>query len=101
MTPSQYIETLKMNLAANLLLQSDLPINEIANAAAYTSTSSFIRKFRQYMGITPGEYRRIYSQQQKENSIDSIEKDESDGISTSIKQEMFVLHGPSSLSESV
>ena len=101
MTPSQYIETLKMNLAANLLLRSDLSINEIANATAYTSTSSFIRKFRQYMGITPGEYRRTYSQQQKENSIDSAEKDERDEINKSIKQEMFLLHGPSSLSESI
>lgn len=72
MTLSQYIDTKKMNFITNLLRQSDLPLNEIANAAGYTSTSSFIRKFRQYMGVTPGEYRRIYIQQEEieENTIE-------------------------------
>ena len=36
----------------------DKPIKEIVAEAEYLDVASFVRKFRQMEGITPGEYRR-------------------------------------------
>lgn len=57
---SQYITAKKMTYITELLRTTNLSMSEIANLAGYASTSSFIRKFRQEMGDTPGEYKKKY-----------------------------------------
>lgn len=60
MTLSQFVTTKKMNYITDLLRHTDMSTGEIADLAGYASPSSFIRKFKQYMGMTPGEYKKAH-----------------------------------------
>ncbi|QEH40616.1 AraC family transcriptional regulator [Chitinophaga sp. XS-30] len=43
--------------ACILLLETDMPVNEIAHQVGYTDSSAFIRAFKQNVGQTPLQYR--------------------------------------------
>jgi two-component system response regulator YesN len=55
----EFITSLKIEKAIQLLKNSNMSINDIAMAVGYYNTNSFIRRFRQVMHITPGEFRNI------------------------------------------
>ncbi|QUI25414.1 AraC family transcriptional regulator [Vallitalea pronyensis] len=50
----------RMNAASNYLINSTLPIKEICTEIGYTNVSSFIRRFKQFHELTPGQYRELY-----------------------------------------
>lgn len=50
-----------MEKAKDLLKNSDLSVNDIANEVGYYSVPSFIRKFKEIEQITPGKYKKKYS----------------------------------------
>ena len=52
-----YTTDLKMQLALKLLA-TDLTQQEIALKVGYVNTGSFIRRFKQTMGMPPGEYKK-------------------------------------------
>lgn len=54
----EYTIQLRMQKAACLLVSTADSINDIAQQTGYYNTSSFIRRFRQFHGLTPGEYRK-------------------------------------------
>lgn len=62
-----YTIELRMNEAARLLLESTLDIKDIGLAVGYYNTSSFIRRFKQIQGITPGDYRKFIGKQKGEH----------------------------------
>jgi AraC family transcriptional regulator len=47
-----------MEQATNLLLQSTLPVTQIALRVGFHETSSFTRAYRRYTGVTPSDCRR-------------------------------------------
>ena len=51
-----YVTRVKIEQAKLLMVNADTPLAEIAAAIGYASLSSFIRRFKQVTGITPGEY---------------------------------------------
>lgn len=53
-----YVATLKMEKAKNLLLTSNMTLKDIAEQVGYVNVSSFIRRFKQVTGMTPGEYKK-------------------------------------------
>lgn len=55
---SDYLWTLRLEKAKELLNQTNMSVNEITAAVGYTNTSSFIRKFKQETGVTPSEFRQ-------------------------------------------
>jgi AraC-like DNA-binding protein len=55
-----YITELKMEESKKLLRTTDLSLKEIAEHVGYVNMSSFIRRFKQVIGTTPGEYKRHY-----------------------------------------
>ena len=55
-----FIRTQKMQMAAELLLQSDETVLEIAGKFGYENASKFSGAFRDVMGMTPNEYRSIH-----------------------------------------
>ncbi|OON92477.1 MAG: hypothetical protein ATN32_09655 [Candidatus Epulonipiscium fishelsonii] len=59
-TPKEYLTTVRMDKAKELLRTSNDSIDEITSLVGYTNTSSFIRQFKKVEGITPGEYRKSY-----------------------------------------
>ncbi|CAG7648264.1 HTH-type transcriptional regulator YesS [Paenibacillus solanacearum] len=62
-TISDYVHSIRINNAKKLLEQSDTSIKDIVQLVGYFDTSSFIRKFKTEVGVTPGEYRKMTRQQ--------------------------------------
>lgn len=59
--PSSYqavLETTRKRLAHNLLLHSEFNVAEVAHRLGFSETSSFVRSFKRWYGMTPGQYRR-------------------------------------------
>lgn len=54
-----YMRTQKMQSAAMLLKQTDMPVMEIAGKCGYDNGSKFAAAFRDVMGVSPNEYRNI------------------------------------------
>lgn len=52
-----YITYLRIEKAKHLLVSTDLSIKNIAESSGYYNVSSFIRRFKQVTGVTPGKYR--------------------------------------------
>ncbi|MFZ5989976.1 MAG: helix-turn-helix domain-containing protein [Bacillota bacterium] len=52
-----YLTNLRIEKAKQLLGSTDLPIKNVAENSGYFNVSSFIRRFKQITGFTPGEYR--------------------------------------------
>ena len=47
----------RIQYASNLLRQTELSVDEIAQICKYSNTSYFIRQFKKMMGVTPNTYR--------------------------------------------
>lgn len=58
LTPHEYMERLRMGRARDLLLDTELPVNQIASACGYSSESHFQMLFKKLNGCTPGAYRK-------------------------------------------
>ena len=57
-TYSQVFEEVRRESVLRYLRRTDINVNEIAYLLHYSDGSTFIRWFRKWMGMTPGEYRR-------------------------------------------
>lgn len=66
MTVLDYTTSLKMDLATELLKQG-LTLQQVSLQVGYINVSSFIRRFKQTMGMTPGEYKKELSAPSKKN----------------------------------
>ncbi|ADL03140.1 AraC family transcriptional regulator [Lacrimispora saccharolytica] len=58
MTPVEYINNYRLQMACHLLANGREPITSISHACGLGSSSYFGKVFREYMGCTPLEYRR-------------------------------------------
>ena len=57
-TPSELITSMRVDLAEQMLISSPgMSVTECAFAAGFSDTSHFIRRFRQYKGVSPGKVR--------------------------------------------
>jgi len=54
---SDLLWKMRLEKASELLLTTDMTVNEISAAIGYTNTSSFCRKFKQKTGVTPLQFR--------------------------------------------
>jgi two-component system, response regulator YesN len=57
-TMCEYLSRLRIEEAQRLLAGTSLGVDEIIRKVGYTDRSSFSKKFRAWVGATPGEYRR-------------------------------------------
>jgi AraC family transcriptional regulator len=53
-----YLRRLRVELAGRWLVETDLPLAEIALAAGFCDQSHFSNLFRRTVGVTPSHYRR-------------------------------------------
>jgi len=60
-TLSDYVTYLRMETAKKLLVTEEMTLKDIAAHVGYYNVSSFIRRFKQLTGTTPGEYRKQHS----------------------------------------
>ena len=55
-TPQEYVITVKLNKAAELLLRRDKTISEIAYIIGFTEPANFTRAFTKMYGVSPKKY---------------------------------------------
>ncbi len=60
--PTRYYMRLRLTHARQLLLQTSMPIVDIAYASGFVSTPHFSKCFREFFGIPPREERRTHKQ---------------------------------------
>lgn len=56
-TPTEYIRTVRLQFACKLLMETDTPVTEIAQACGLGSSSYFGRLLRRETGLSPSGYR--------------------------------------------
>ena len=54
---SNYVNSLRLEETKRLLVETTLPLNDIALNVGYVNSTVLIRNFKKHLGITPGEYR--------------------------------------------
>lgn len=54
---SPYIDALRIEKDKRLLCTTSMTITDIATSIGYTQPSSFIRRFKHFTNMTPGEFR--------------------------------------------
>jgi AraC family transcriptional regulator len=59
-TPAEFVRRLRIEWARSRLLESDLPVGEIAHAAGFYDHSHFAREFKRTAGCTPAQYRKAH-----------------------------------------
>ncbi len=59
---TQYLNTTKNKIAKDLILNTNMKINDIAKEVGYPDTSYFYRKFKQCYGVSPASLRTIKKQ---------------------------------------
>lgn len=62
LSPMEYVHTLRLEEAKQLLESGDLPVEAIANEVGYEDASFFGRLFRRKVGLTPAQYRKRFGQ---------------------------------------
>lgn len=55
--PSDYLGIIRMEKAKELLKNSDMKIKDVSAAVGYEDDHVFLRRFKKYVGKTPGQYR--------------------------------------------
>ncbi len=61
MTIIEYVANLRIEKSKKLLASTFETVSSIVQSIGYSDTSSFIKKFKQTTGFTPGQYRKFYS----------------------------------------
>ena len=67
----QIVNEIRIHIAANFLINSELMIKQIAYTLGFDHASGFLRVFREYTGMTPG----LYQQKAREFSTDQTSLD--------------------------
>ena len=57
-TLSNYIIRKRLDKICELLERTDMPVTEIADSMGFASKSYLFTFFKNYMGVTPNEYRK-------------------------------------------
>ncbi len=58
-TITQYIANLRCRQAAEMLRETNLPVQEISSYVGYTDNNYFVKVFKKVIGNTPSEYRAL------------------------------------------
>ena len=60
MAPLEYVHTLRLEEAKQMLETGDQPIEAIANEVGYEDAGFFSRLFRRHVNLTPAQYRKRF-----------------------------------------
>lgn len=60
MTPLEYVHTVRLEEAKQMLESTDLPVEEVALEVGYQDASFFGRLFRRKVALTPAQYRKRF-----------------------------------------
>jgi len=54
----EILDTVRFDVARQLLMDSDIALDDVANTVGYASITSFVRSFQRWSGVSPGRWRR-------------------------------------------
>ena len=60
--PGKYLELVRIEAAKRFLIQQDYPVSTVAGLVGYANGNYFCKVFRRVEGLSPGEYRRTFSE---------------------------------------
>ncbi|NLD88036.1 MAG: helix-turn-helix transcriptional regulator [Clostridiales bacterium] len=60
---AEYVSDMKIEIAKELLVNGSMSVRDIGMELGYYGQNSFIRRFKQQTGRTPGEYRKQHAPQ--------------------------------------
>lgn len=63
-TLTDHLHEIRIDQAKKMLESNDCSVKDIVQSVGYYDASSFIRKFKKEVGLTPGEYRKLVEQRQ-------------------------------------
>lgn len=63
LTPIDFLRQKRLSIAAQLIVRSDFNVSEIAYNTGFNDTKYFSRKFKEFFGMTPTEYKSIQRQE--------------------------------------
>jgi len=58
-TPHTFVLERRLARARELLTRTDLSLSEVAFAVGFADQSHFTRRFRQMVGVSPGQFRKL------------------------------------------
>lgn len=61
-TPIRYRNEIRIERAAHLLRSTNIPVDAVGEQVGFNSLTYFRETFKQYTGLTPGDYRRVAGQ---------------------------------------
>ena len=61
MTPSEYVNSLRVNYASNLLINTNTPVIDICYICGFQNLSYFYRVFKRTYNLSPGDFRKQYT----------------------------------------
>ena len=59
-TLTGYVASVRIRKACSLLETTTMPLQMVSESVGYYNLNSFIRRFKQITGVTPGEYRKAH-----------------------------------------
>lgn len=59
---NKYHQTVRLNIAASLLRESQFSVNEISNLIGFSDHKYFIKIFTSFIGISPAKFRKGYNE---------------------------------------
>ena len=71
-TPYRYLETIRIDRAKSLLREGVSPA-EAALSAGFSDQSHFSNAFKRFIGLTPGQYRRVFAENRAEDKEEQHE----------------------------
>ncbi|MFY0758514.1 bifunctional transcriptional activator/DNA repair enzyme AdaA [Metabacillus dongyingensis] len=77
-SPSEYVQQIRLEKAIDLLETSGLSISEIGSAVGFSSTPYFITLFKKKLGYTPSSYRIACRQNLKKELVNRDEHETKD-----------------------
>ena len=87
-TIHEELQRVRLERAKRLLLETDLPIPSVAEAAGFASPSYLGQVFRRTFGVTPARYRRQGRTPAPERCLDAaVEPEEESWISVEVVQQ--------------
>ncbi len=60
-SPVKYLASMRIELAKRLLIETALPVNEVALRSGFSDISSFQRNFKANVSVTPTQYRAAHN----------------------------------------
>jgi AraC-like DNA-binding protein len=70
-TPHDYLVRRRVELASQMMLMGDAPLSEIALTCGFSDQAHLSKRFRQYIGQTPGAWRRERTLTPKHSGADA------------------------------